>query len=67
MKKKAEKGVYSNQRNVPDLDCTVCIHRKEGCANAQEGKFCGRFHSQAFDPQGRDPNELWEKGEEVEF
>ena len=66
MKKKAEKGQYSNQKNVPDLDCVVCIQR-DGCANAQEGKFCGRFRSKAFDPQGQDPNELWEKGEEVEF
>lgn len=67
MKEKPVKGVYSNQRNLPDLDCSVCIHRKEGCKNAQEGKFCGRFQSRTYEPQGTDPNKLWEQGEPVEF
>lgn len=60
---------YSNQKELPDLDCSVCIHRKEGCENAEEGKFCGKFQSRKFDPteRGIDPNELWEKGEPVEF
>ena len=64
--KKAEKGKYSNQKRTPDLDCSVCIHR-DGCASAQEGKFCGQFRSKALDPQGQNPNRLWEMGEEVEF
>lgn len=67
MKEKPVKGVYSNQNNRPDLDCSVCIHRKEGCENAQEGKFCGRFRSHEFDPQGKDPNTLWEQGDPVDF
>ena len=68
-KEKPVKGVYSNQRKRDDLDCSVCIHRKEGCAEAAEGKFCGRFQSKAVDPKakGVDPNWLWEHGEEVEF
>lgn len=66
MKQKPGKGVYSNQNNRPDMDCTVCINRK-GCNRAQEGTFCTRFQSEEFDPKGKDPNELWEKGEEVEF
>lgn len=67
-RKKAEKGQYSNQKRTPDLGCEVCLERKN-CPNAQEGKFCGRFHSKAFDPAARgiDPIELWERGEEVEF
>ena len=65
-KQKPVKGYYSNQHQGPDIDCCVCIHRKE-CENAQEGKFCGRFQSKAFEPKGVNPNDLWEKGEEVEF
>ena len=66
--RKKSKAKYSNQKMVPDLDCSVCIHRDE-CDSASEGKFCGKFRSKAFDPaeRGIDPNELWEKGEEVEF
>ena len=67
MKEKPVKGVYSNQNDRPDLDCSVCILRKEGCENAQEGKFCSRFRSHAHEPQGTDPNKLWEQGEPVEF
>jgi len=67
-KEEPVKGVYSNQRKRPDLDCSVCIHR-DGCMNAQEGKFCGKFQSKQLDPKakGVDPNWLWEHGEEVEF
>lgn len=66
MRKKPVKGKYSNQRNAPDLDCCVCIHRRE-CDRAQEGSFCSQFRSKEFVPQGEDPNDLWRRGEEVEF
>ena len=68
MKSNGVKQKYSNQKKTPDLDCTVCLERQT-CPNAQEGKFCGRFHSKTFDPAARgvDPIELWERGEEVEF
>ena len=63
---KPVKGYYSNQHEGPDIDCCVCIHRPT-CENAQEGKFCGWFQSRAVEKKGTDPNELWAKGEEVEF
>ena len=68
-KEKPVKGVYSNQKKKYDLDCSVCFPRKEGCQNAQEGKFCGKFKSKEVDPKalGKDPNWLWEHGEDVEF
>lgn len=68
-REKPVKGIYSNQNERPDLDCSVCIHRKEGCEQAEEGKFCGRFQSKTIDPRekGVDPNWLWEHGEEVEI
>ena len=68
-KEKPVKGIYSNQHKRPDLDCSVCIRRAEGCENAKEGTFCSRFQSKAVDPKakGVDPNWLWEHGEEVEF
>ncbi len=67
-KEKPVKGVYSNQVKKYDIDCAVCIHRK-GCVHAEEGKFCGKFQSKTVDPKalGKDPNWLWEHGEEVDI
>ena len=60
------KGYYSNQHQGPDIDCCVCTYRPT-CDRAAAGSFCTRFRSKAVDPKGTDPNELWAKGEEVEF
>lgn len=47
-------------------DCCTCIHRKQ-CERYAEGTFCTRWASREPDPQGPDPNEQWERGEEVDF
>ena len=66
MRKTTGNGTYSNQKKQPDLDCCVCIHRKE-CDRAQEGSFCTRFSSRDFDPRGEDPNDLWKRGEDADL
>jgi len=60
------KGYYSNQHERPDWDCMKCIHRKT-CGRAAEGSFCTRYQSREPEPEGINPNELWERGEQVEF
>ena len=46
-------------------DCSVCIHR-DGCALYAENSFCTRF--QSSEPERyENPNDLWERGEEVDF
>ena len=47
-------------------DCTTCIHR-EGCPNYAENKFCGKYASKNPEIRLPDPNDLWRRGEEVEF
>lgn len=52
------------ERKKPD--CCLCIHRK-GCERYAEGSWCTQFQSQEPEPEGKDPNEAWKRGEEVEF
>ena len=47
-------------------DCGRCIYR-EDCSRAEDGNFCPQFASNEPRPEGPDPNELWVKGEDVEF
>ena len=62
-----KKAVNNYQESAgTNVDCTTCLERKT-CDRAQENSYCGRWHSREADPQGPDPNELWKKGEEVEF
>lgn len=49
-----------------NVDCGTCIRRKT-CERAEDGTFCGQWQSREPQPKGEDPNELWEKGEDVEF
>lgn len=54
------------ESGAKNVDCCTCLERKT-CDNAQEGKFCGRWHSKESQREGEDPNRKWERGEEVEF
>lgn len=67
MKTDSKKSLKA-RRGELNLDCAVCVHRRS-CERAEEDTFCGQFRSREFDPatRGVDPNELWEKGGEVEF
>ncbi len=47
-------------------DCSVCAER-ETCPRYRENSFCTQFHRNKPEPEGTDPNELWKRGEEVEF
>lgn len=49
-----------------DVGCETC-YRREDCERAAEGSFCGQWASKAPEVKGEDPNELWRRGEEVEF
>ena len=58
----------SHARELPPQapDCTTCIHRK-GCERYAENSFCGRWQSKEPEKREPDPNDLWKRGEEVEF
>lgn len=47
-------------------DCSLCIYRAD-CERRSEGSFCTKFQGKEPEPKGTDPNELWKRGEEVEF
>ena len=66
MKTMRKKRTVSNPEESQKPDCCVCI-RRNGCERYQENSFCTRFQSAEPDPQGVDPNRLWEQGEEVDF
>ena len=53
-------------RQKPESDCYPCIKWDE-CENAVAGHFCTQWQSKQPEPKGEDPNEAWERGEEVEF
>ena len=55
-----------SNRQKPEPDCYTCI-RWDECENAVAGRFCPQWQSKQPEPKGEDPNELWERGEEVEF
>ena len=65
-KKKAVENYRKKEDEAQRPDCTICAGRKT-CALARENSFCTRFRSSEPEPVGPDPNELWKRGEEVEF
>ena len=64
MKRKAGRNYQEEKRQDPD--CCTCLERKT-CERYAENNFCTRWRNQEPDPQGEDPNELWKRGEEVDF
>ena len=49
---------------VQGPDCMTCW-RKNICPQAEEGKICGQWQSKEPAPKGKDPNEAWNRGEDV--
>lgn len=49
-----------------EADCESCVKREE-CPLAAFGMFCTRYQSRVPEPEGEDPNELWRRGEDVDF
>ena len=45
-------------------DCLNCW-KKNICPQMEEGKFCGQWQSEERKPTGPDPNEAWNRGEDV--
>ena len=52
--------------NVNAPDCVFCFLR-DSCADADPGHFCPMWQSRAPEPREPDPNDLWNRGEEVVF
>lgn len=55
-----------NMHSETDVSCETCIRRK-GCERYAEGTFCGKWASREAEPRGKDPNQEWLRGNEVEF
>lgn len=55
-----------NRKPIECVGCETCWKRKE-CARYAEGSFCGEWASKEPEVKGEDPNELWQRGEEVDF
>lgn len=49
---------------VQGPDCLNCW-KKNICPQMEEGKFCGQWQSKEPAPKGPDPNEAWNRGEDV--
>ena len=64
MKRKAGRNYQEEREQAPD--CCVCAERKT-CELYHENSFCTRFHMNEPAPEGPDPNDLWRRGEEVDF
>ena len=62
-KKKATRGI-SDKGTGPD--CTTCDERQT-CPRYAENSFCGKWHREPPEKQGEDPNDLWRRGEPVDF
>ena len=58
----------SHARELPaqEPDCTTCILR-DGCERYAENSFCTKWLSRNPEIRTPDPNDLWKRGEEVEF
>lgn len=67
MRKKAESiEIKEEKKSRPDLDCCVCIHKRE-CSQAEENSFCSRFKSEALDPGKKDPNTIYEEWQQKKY
>ena len=62
--RRSKRNIQEEKEQGPD--CSICIHRT-GCEQYEEDSLCGRFQRRKPEPAGPDPNDLWERGEEVEF
>lgn len=47
-------------------DCANCWRRGD-CPNATEGDFCAKWQSAKPMARESDPNDLWNRGEDVSF
>lgn len=47
-------------------DCKTCINREE-CEYATDGNFCPYWQSHEPEPKGENPNDAWERGDEVDW
>ncbi len=65
MKKRAGRN-YTQEEEQIKPDCCICIHRND-CAKYAENSFCTGWQGREPEKDGPDPNDLWRKGEEVEF
>ena len=45
-------------------DCLTCW-RRNICPQAEEGKFCALYQSKEPKPQGENPADRWERGEDM--
>lgn len=61
-----KRNIGRNLQQKPEPDCCTCYLRKT-CERYQENSFCTQWASKAPEERKPDPNEQWEKGEDVEF
>lgn len=64
MSRRAGRNYREEEKQSPD--CCTCWKRSS-CERYAEGSFCTQWQSREPQPQGEDPNDLWKRGEEVEF
>lgn len=48
----------------PEPDCLTCALR-DGCARAEDGKFCPSWRSREPEDRGDGPADGWSRGEEI--
>lgn len=48
----------------PEPDCRTCALR-DGCARAEDGKFCPQWRSRNQEDRGEGPADAWSRGEEI--
>ena len=62
-----KKAIHNyTEGSASNVDCTTCAEKRT-CEHAQEGSFCGKWHSRTVEKEGKDPNLAWVQGEDVEF
>lgn len=61
-----KKEMIQEKDDMPDLDCGVCIYRKD-CDKAAGNSFCDRFVSRNYKPAREKPNEIWEAYQKDRF
>lgn len=61
--KYAKADATENRAEKPEPDCDTCV-RRNGCARAQSGSFCTQWRSREAEPEGKDPNAAWLRGDE---
>ena len=62
-----KRTVDNRAEGTSNIGCETCLERGS-CERAQEGSFCGQWHSRETERKPEeDPNRKWERGEETEF